>query len=465
MKKIKIMKKMNWLLPPIFLILIFSAFAPQGSVLASGDDSEIVKLTKDLMRVTEELRGLDFMDDLPVDLVTADEMAEIIDGLLDMEISEEDNHNFSNLYIMLGLMPRGSNLRNDYQAMTEEQVAGLYDPEEKCFYVVEVDLGDMIGSMFGEESGALGDFLGGLLEGMGSGIGDVMTNTIIVHELTHALDDQYYDIEGMMETLGEQDSDDASLAYQSLIEGNATRIMNLYTAGEMGLDPEMLGDLSGMNISMAESMMNYNPFLERIMLIPYLQGEVFVNHIIEAEGYDALEEAFLDPPQSMEQILHPEKYTSQRDIPSYTPEPDLSGILNGWELEASDTLGELLISLVFEMQAGNKGRADEIAYGWDYDIITTWRSPGNDLALAWVTIWDTEDDAEFFYDSYCDILELKYTTGKWEHRDSSSALYTMFGLAAGLELSGKIVTVVEGVPEEYAQDCLDEIWPTDVDFN
>ncbi|MCX6646100.1 MAG: hypothetical protein NTY09_07070 [bacterium] len=464
-KKIKTPRYFNSLLLPIFLTLIFlPAFTPDKAQ-ASQDSTDVVALTENLMGTVENLRGLEFTGDLPVDLVTAEDMAGIIDGLLDKEITEEDDHNFTSLYVMLGMMPRGSSLRDDYQAMTEEQVAGLYDPAEKRFYVVDVDLSAMLGNMLGEDSGAVGDFLGGLLEGIGGGIGDVMTNSIIVHELTHALDDQHYDLETNMEALQNGNSDDASLAYQSLVEGSATRTMNDYISEEIGLDAENLGEFNSSNMAMAEGLMNYSPFLERLMIVPYLQGEVFVRYILDTGGQDGLTQAFIYPPMSMEQVLHPEKYSPEMDVPSYAPEPDLSHTLNNWSHEATDTLGELFISLMFELLNCDKAQAERIAAGWDYDVVTTWRSNNGDLALSWVSVWDTEEDAREFYDAYSDLIAFKYTAGKWDQQGPSSSVYTMFGYAAGLERSGKVVTIVEGVPENLVQDCLDAARPSNVVYN
>ncbi len=456
--------KLNRLYRPFILAVIFVLGFSINPANASRNDTEIVELTEELMEVTEDLRGLDFIHDLAVELVTAEEIAAIIAVLLDEELSPEDDRIYSELYIFLGLMPRGSSLREDYQSMTEEQVAGLYDPDEKCFYVVDVDMDAMIGSLLGEDLGVLGNFLSGVLQGLGGGLEDFMTNVVIVHELTHALDDQHYDIQGTMESLSDLNSDDAQLAYQSLIEGNASRIMNEYSADMMGVDTELLGELSEMSMGFAESLMDYNPFLERIMLVPYLQGEVFVKHVIAQDGPGGLEDVFRDPPRSMEQVLHPERYTPNRDYPSYTAEPDLSKVLNGWEPEATDTFGELLISLMFELQTGDVATAMRTALGWDYDVITSWRSPGNDLAIAWVTIWDSEDDAEEFFSNYCELLELKYPSGEWVNHGSTSATYTMLGYAASLERSGKIVTIVEGVPEELAVECLEAAWPSNVDY-
>jgi len=461
-------------LPAILSVLMIFLLLPAGNVSAEEENNQngkidIVQRTQELMDVVEDLRGLEFEYSLPVELVSPERIKEIIAGQLEMEITPESDRTFSALYVMLGLMPQQSSMLGDYQEMVEEQVAGLYDPHEKKFYVVDVDFSQMLASMFGD-SVVLGGFLGGLVSGIMESLMDeetqaMMQDTIIVHELTHALDDQHFDIEGSMEELLAGNSDDAQLAYQSLLEGNAVRIQNEYTMDLMDIDNDAMEQLSSLNEMFAESVMDYNPFLERIMLAPYLSGEVFVRHIMAVEGENGINVAFGDPPQSMEQVLHPERYVSNRDYPSGLGAPtDLSSVLPDWTLEATDTLGELITGLVFELQTGDRAQAGRIGLGWDYDLVTSWRSPGNDLALAWVTVWDTNDDAVEFFDAYSDLLEIKYPTGQWDVLQSDYALYTGMGLAAVIETEGRIVVLVEGVPQDKADACLRAAWPLTVDY-
>lgn len=455
------MLKMKNILRTVSIIFILFLFLQPGAAGQSDsettDKEDIAQRARELMSVTEELRGLKFIYDLPVELVSSNRMSGIIEEQLDEEMEPEIDRAYSALYIMLGLMPRGSSLRSDYESVIEEQVAGLYDPHEKRFYVVDIDYGSMLEGMFGD-LGAAGSFLEGFL----SGLDFDMSDTIIVHELTHALDDQHFDIEGKMDELMESESDDAQLAYQSLVEGNATRTMNEFTYSQLGADDSIVAQLSEMNLSLAENMMTYSPFIERIMVVPYFKGEVFVNHILEHEGQTGLDRAFENPPSSMEQVLHPERFIPDRDEPSFVSAVDLSGALEGWELEATDTLGELIIGLMFEMQVTDKEGGEEIGDGWDYDVVTTWRSPGNDLALAWVSVWDYATDAEEFFDAYCDLLEAKYPPGDWKVRNESYALYTGMGLAAAIERRGDVVAIIEGVPEGEVDECLNEAWSASI---
>jgi hypothetical protein len=208
--------------------------------------------------------------------------------------------------------------------------------------------------------------------------------------------------------------------------------------------------------------MDFTPFLERIMVVPYLQGEVFVRYILEQEGQEGLDALFTDPPESMEQILHPERLTPYLDDPSIISDPDLSSALPGWELEASDTLGELLISLMFELKTGRGEPAAGVADGWDGDRMNTWRSPSGDLAYAWVTVWDDEDEAKEFFDAYCSLLELMHPGGTWERREADEALYTGLGLAAILEWEAEEVVIVAGVPEDSADECLAAAWDSPI---
>ncbi len=447
----------------LICIILILPFISVATVSAQQDEStDFVERAKSLMDDTERIRGLEFLYDLPVDLVSQEEIAEIIDRQLSDELSDELDHAYSALYVMLGLMPRGSSILEDYQVLAEEQVAGLYDPHEKRFYIVDIDISDMLSSAL-DDLGGWGSFLSGFMESLiDEETQEIMTNTIIVHELTHALDDQHFDIEGTMNELHDANSDDAQLAYMSLLEGNATRVMNSYALGGMDTGDSLFGDL--MNMDFAEMILDYNPFLERIMLTPYMQGEIFVNNILSREGQAGLDRVFADPPQSMEQVLHPEKFLPTRDMPSHVDAPDLSAALPGWELEATDTLGELITGLVFEMQTGNRAMGENIAMGWDYDIVTTWRSPGDDLAMAWITVWDSNSEAGEFFDEYCHLLEIKHPGGSWAVSELDYAIYTGMGLAAIMQREGRTVVLVEGVPGDKAEMCLNAAWPDDVTY-
>ena len=310
--------------------------------------------------------------------------------------------------------------------------------------------------MFGD-LGILGDFIGGFIEGLGFDLSD----TIIVHELTHAIDDQHFDIQGKIEYLREMESDDAQLAYQSLLEGSATKVMNDFQVRSVGLDPSLIGELNKVEPAMLEGFMDFGPFLERVIITPYLYGDAFVRHVLAEEGKDGLNRAFKNPPESMEQILHPERYT-QRDHPSVVHEPDMLRTLPDWSREAVDTLGELLISLIVEINLGDEELGKRVGNGWDGDRITSWRGPESELAICWVTVWDDENEAKEFYDAAVNILDLKY--GGEGEREWEFAIFKGRNSAGAVEIKGNTVIIVDGVPPSKVEECVDDAWDTPIMF-
>jgi hypothetical protein len=449
----------------IILALGFLIFPAGHSYAADAisvdNDTELEANTERLMGLAEQLRGLSFYDSLPVQMVSTEEIGNIINDELDRQIDDANDRMFSELFELIGLIPGNQGLRDMYQELAEEQVAGLYDSHEKKFYVVDVDVSDMIGDMFGDMFGDLGN-LGGLVEGFLKGMGFDMTDIIIVHELTHALDDQHFDIDSELNRRMAMNSDDMQLAYQSLVEGNATRIMNDYSYGSLGIDPSQLEGMADMQMDMMDGMLG-GSFMEKMMIVPYLKGEEFTRHLISLGGQQDLDDAFLDPPQSMEQILHPDRYTGHRDEPSWVDNPNLSSVLDGWEFQVDDTLGELLIATTFEQLAWNWDEATVIADGWDGDRVTSWMSPDGDIAMAWVTVWDNDGEARDFYDAYKEAIRRKYRNGEWEDSRVDLEIMNEAGFSYAVEIYDYYVVIVEGVPRDQIVEALDTAWETEVE--
>jgi hypothetical protein len=427
------------------------------------DAQKVVQRTHELLQIAVNLRGLDFQGNLPVEVVSRERMFEIVKGELDQQVTPEYDKKTSALFGLLGLMPPGSSFRKAYESMIQDQAAGLYDPKGKKFYVVNMNLGDILGGMLGSMGKTAGNLSDQVLKSLGVDVAGQLFDITAVHELTHAIDDQHYDIETHMERLENADSDDAALAYQCVCEGDANRIMIDYV-GSIGLDKSMLEGMTGSSIRAMEGMMGYDPFVERLSIAPYFLGETFVNYVYNNRGADGLVDIFTNPPSSMEQVIHPERYELVPDLPSTVANPDLSKALPGWKLDAKSTMGEFVISFMFETKLGAT-LAEQVADGWDGDRITTWRAPNGDVAGAWVTVWDDETQAREFYTNYLDLLEKRYNDlGIWQKRDADKAVYTGAGRAAAVEITGNTVCIAEGVPQDKVKACMSNLWKTKVNF-
>ncbi|MFB6168573.1 MAG: Hvo_1808 family surface protein [Haloferacaceae archaeon] len=253
-------------------------------------------------------------------------------------------------------------------------------------------------------------------------------NGTLVHELTHALQDQQGRLTSARPTNATQD---ASLAANGLIEGEANYIEQRY-AQRCGAEwscaaPPASGGASGGDP-------NFGILLT--ILQPYSDGPVYVNSIREREGWDAVSEAFDSPPVSTEQTIH---LTDEKPVPiEYTDRAT-----DGWRRypnqgqNGSDTVGEASIYAMFWYQARQAGAdtvnpraiaqtdspfdtynySAEPSAGWGNDRVFPYRNPGRaEGGYVWVTEWDTPEDAREFRRAYEAILrahDAERQNGTW----------------------------------------------------
>jgi hypothetical protein len=110
-------------------------------------------------------------------------------------------------------------------------------------------------------------------------------------------------------------------------------------------------------------------------------------------GFAAVDRAHSAPPVSTEQVLHPERF-ARPDTPTIVKLPDLPELsAAGYELVREDTLGELEMGVYFG-QGVSEDEAKRAADGWDGDRIRVYRTEGAPSAVVWLSVWDTERDAE-----------------------------------------------------------------------
>jgi hypothetical protein len=244
-------------------------------------------------------------------------------------------------------------------------------------------------------------------------------NTTLVHELVHALQDQQGDLG---ERIADTETQDAGLATDGVVEGEANYIEQRYVE-RCGVEWDCVETPS--SGSGAGEPPNLGILLT--LLQPYSDGPVYIDHLRERGGWDAVDAAFDDPPTSTEQIIH---LTDEEPVPiEYT---DRAG--DGWEtfpnqgIDGADTVGEASMYVMFWYQARTAGARTvsprsvgrtsgpldtynydaEPSAGWGNDRVIPYRQGRGEDArygYVWVTEWDTERDATQFYDAYRAILD------------------------------------------------------------
>ena len=123
------------------------------------------------------------------------------------------------------------------------------------------------------------------------------------------------------------------------------------------------------------------------------------------------------PPVSTEQVLHLEKYAAG-EMPVDVKMPDLGLILGDeWEHVRTGTLGELFIMAWLETDFSPQA-ASIAAQGWGGDAYSLFEGPGGRGILVLATVWDSEQDAEQFFETVQRHTEARSGVG-WE--DSATA--------------------------------------------
>ena len=258
---------------------------------------------------------------------------------------------------------------------------------------------------------------------------------IYAHELYHGLQDQHFDLDAyLLDGMENGLNDDELLARQSVVEGEATYIMNLWTMEQaMGRTPPrwvvsatvlmqsmlstsalsalagsdfLTGEIGEEMAASAQELDEMPAFMIETMIGAYMKGMAFV-HAIAADGWDNVERLYSDPPQSTEQILHPRKWL-ERDEPVLIGFPGLADepVLSDWDLLETNVIGEFQWRIIFG-EFGQRARSAGLAAGWDGDRYAVFER-GNELLLLLRTTWDSEVDAQEFTAAYQELLAVKY---------------------------------------------------------
>lgn len=106
-----------------------------------------------------------------------------------------------------------------------------------------------------------------------------------------------------------------------------------------------------------------------------------------------LNDAYARPPESTEQVLHPEKYAAQEKPISIDPVPAEEFLASkGYKPIYRTVLGELGAALVLETHFPREDLAS-VSEGWGGDLFAVYEKEGAAPLVLWLTEWDGEEDA------------------------------------------------------------------------
>ena len=346
------------------------------------------ELRRQVEEQTSEIRGLTFKHPVDYKMIARNELRAVLVGKVKEQFSEQEIRDYSRSLVALGLVPAGTDLLDAMISLYDEQVGAFYVPEERALYTFK-DL----------------TFSSGL------------DKTLLSHELTHALQDQNFDLTKF--ALKVKDNDDLALANAALIEGDATLEMTLWYA--QYTDPgHILGDVAAILKQNVAKLRDAPPYLREMLLFPYQEGQTFAMELYRNGGTAALNAAFRNPPRSTQQILHPERFLTDRHDPVAVEVPPVES--PDWRLIGNNVLGEFGIRSLLggELSAWE---AQLVAQGWRADRYHAYeRGADGPTAVVWVTVWDSEQSAGEFEDAFKQLGKKQEATARMTtrvHRDGA----------------------------------------------
>lgn len=357
---------------------------------SSSQDSQTMipaKILRQMQKIeqeVEDLRGLPRANDLDRKTLTPEELRQKVMDDFFSDYTEEDVRQDAMILNLFGLIDRDYNLYDLFVELYSEQIAGFYDDETKEMVVVQ-----------GEE------FAG-------------PQRMTYAHEYTHALQDARYDLSdglNLNEETCELDSEYCA-AVTALLEGDAS-----FTETQWFLEHSSLKDKQEVlkyYQEYASPIFDTIPvFLQEDVIFPYIKGLDFVNYLYEEGGYAAVDAAFLNPPVTTEQILHPERYPE--DLPVEIVLKDFTSLLGtGWEEIERNTLGEWYTYLMLAKPlstdwALQDDNALSAAEGWGGDQYLVYhQAENNEEVLISLTEWDSQPDADEYWQAFT-----QYALKRW----------------------------------------------------
>jgi hypothetical protein len=353
--------------------------APPAADSKATAEADFIAAADEVLGKMSEITGLKLRKPLKKSLRSREEVRAYVIKQMNEDKNPSERYAGARSAEAFGLLPKGFNFDSFMVNVLTEQVEGLYDPKAREFYIADWSpLADQ--------------------------------RMVMAHELTHALEDQYFDIATWEKAA--RPNEDAELARDAVLEGSAMAAMVDYLMLGTG---RSLKDLPDFDPSMLIGELNSTPTLEKAplfikdaLIFPYLAGLTFSAAILKNTGWAGLPVLFEKPPVSTQQILHPGLYRSGR-IPKRVTVPGIEKLLGGnWSKLDENVMGEFGWKEVLK-QFLDADRAKALATAWDGDCYVLYEEKQSKrLVLLTRLHLDSEEHAARFFGLYSEALEKKY---------------------------------------------------------
>jgi hypothetical protein len=296
-----------------------------------------------------------------------------------------------------GLLPREFDLKDFLVKANGKQIAGLYNHETKII--------SLLNTVSLEHQGP-----------------------ILAHELTHALQDQNFDLKTWEQPNAkgsEPTGDETSTARRAIVEGQAMVVYIDFALAPLGRNlqntPGIVAEMEepAVQASIDTEMLHNAPMvLREAGTFPYRDGLIFEAEVLEKAGKQAaFAGIFARPPHNTHEVFDPKAYLDH-EKPTPVVIPDVRSLLaNQYEIYDSGSFGELDVRSLLR-QFEDRRAANDLSSNWQGGTyvafkrtqISTPQPATSDLALLYVSHWKNAQAAEKFARFYATTVARRYKT-------------------------------------------------------
>jgi len=298
-----------------------------------------------------------------------------------------------------GLLPHDFELQPFLLRLLREQVEGYYDPESKTVNMLDW-------------------------------VEPEQQRPVMAHELTHALQDQSFDLEKYMRA-GDVDlatmkgdptpddivNDEAGSAHQAVVEGQAMVVSidyELAAVHQSVVDsPEIVQALKNTMIQGTADSVEFRGaplYIKEALTFPYRYGLDFEAELLTKFGKEkAYAGVFQKPPRTTREIMEPAAYLSGEKLEPMTL-PDFKNDFKNYDKFDVGAVGEFDVAILIEQYEGNE-IAKRLYPQWRggyYYAVRPNGDPKAPLGLLYVSRWSNPERASEFASVYVKGLKQRY---------------------------------------------------------
>lgn len=238
----------------------------------------------------------------------------------------------------------------------------------------------------------------------------LLDESVLAHEYTHSLQDGAFNLEELLEKYAEYSQDEEGYTSYAetiscIIEGDAVFTQLMYLEEIYGEDWRDLVQDESSSDSGSESALP--EFLERAIGFDYSECYTFVSQLYEDGGWDAVNDAFENPPATTEQILDIEKFHDGEIANGMMPDDLTADALTGWTAIDLGQFGMFDVYNYVLTLTGDYLSATSASEGWGSGWLRLYKSDTDESQIMSVYLsFDSDADLSEFISAFGDILRV-----------------------------------------------------------